>query len=69
MPQMHQLPHAAWGGAYFAPELGNVMTRWGVMDDPEAAFETLGGWLAAISGIEERRQMPRFKITPEEMRA
>ena len=45
------------------------MTRWGVMDDLEAAFETLGGWVAAISGIEERRQMPRFKITPEEMRA
>ena len=34
-------------GAYFAPELGNVMTRWGVHDDPEAAFETLKGWMEA----------------------
>ena len=31
-------------GAYFAPELGNVMTRWGVADDPQAAttFALLG---------------------------
>ena len=56
-------------GAYFAPELGNVMTRWGVMDDPEAAYEALDGWMAAQpSGIEGRRQMPLFKLTPEEMR-
>ena len=26
-------------GAYFAPELGNVMKRWGVADDPVAAAE------------------------------
>lgn len=32
-------------GAYFAPELGNVMKRWGVQDDPDSAFETLkAGW-------------------------
>ena len=56
-------------GAYFAPELGNVMTRWGVQDDPQSAFETLDGWMAAQpSGIEGRRQMPFFEITPEEMR-
>ena len=56
-------------GAYFAPELGNVMTRWGVQDDLETAFETLDGWMAAQpSGIEGRGQMPAFKITPEEMR-
>ena len=34
-------------GAYFAPEVGNVMTRWGVADDPEGAFETLKGWMEA----------------------
>lgn len=34
-------------GAYFAPEVGNVMTRWGVLDDPESAFETLKGWMEA----------------------
>ena len=56
-------------GAYFAPEVGNVMTRWGVTDDPEAAFETLKGWIEAMpTGIEGRRQMPRFDLTDEEIR-
>lgn len=56
-------------GAYFAPELGNVTTRWGVYDDPEGAYETLDGWMSAQpSGIEGRRQMPHFEITEEEMR-
>jgi nitric oxide reductase subunit C len=57
-------------GAYFAPEVGNVMTRWGVLDDPEAAAEILGGWMASQpSGIEGRRQMPQFNLTDEEIRA
>ncbi|MBS8228271.1 c-type cytochrome [Vannielia litorea] len=57
-------------GAYFAPELGNVMTRWGALDDPELAYEILDGWMKAQpSGIEGRRQMPFFEITEEEMRA
>ena len=57
-------------GAYFAPEIGNVMTRWGVADDPETAYEILDGWMQAQpSGIEGRRQMPHFEITEEEMRA
>lgn len=57
-------------GAYFAPELGNVMTRWGVADDPEAAFETLKAWMDAMpTGIEGRRQMPNFNLTDEEYRA
>ncbi len=56
-------------GAYFAPELGNVMTRWGVQDDPEAAYEVLDGWMKSQpSGIEGRRQMPFFDINEEEMR-
>jgi nitric oxide reductase subunit C len=56
-------------GASFAPELGNVMTRWGVRDDLQAAFETLDGWMSSQpSGIEGRRQMPHFEITPDEMR-
>ena len=56
-------------GAYFAPELGNVMTRWGVLDDPQTAYEVLDGWMAAQpSGIEGRRQMPHFTISEEEMR-
>ena len=57
-------------GAYFAPELANVMTRWGVNDDPEAAFETLKGWMEAMpTGIEGRRQMPNFGLNDEEYRA
>jgi nitric oxide reductase subunit C len=52
-------------GAYFAPELGNVMTRWGVQDDPQAAYEVLDGWMAAQpSGIEGRRQMPLSRSPP-----
>ncbi len=56
-------------GAYFAPELANVMKRWGVQDDPEAAFETLKGWIESQpSGIAGRRQMPRFELTDEQIR-
>lgn len=57
-------------GAYFAPELANVMQRWGVQEDPEEAFETLKSWMEAMpTGIEGRRQMPNFKLTDEEYRA
>lgn len=56
-------------GAYFAPEVGNVMTRWGVVDSPEDAFVTLKGWLEAQpSGVEGRRQMPRYHLSDEEIR-
>jgi len=56
-------------GAYFAPELGNVMTRWGVQDDPDSAFDILKGWMEAQpSGIEGRRQMPQFHLTDQEIR-
>ncbi|SHJ74293.1 nitric oxide reductase, NorC subunit apoprotein [Shimia gijangensis] len=56
-------------GAYFAPELVNVMTRWDVQDDPEAAFEVLKGWMdSQPTGIEGRRQMPQFNLTDEEVR-
>ena len=56
-------------GAYFAPELGNVMRRWAVQDDPDAAFEALKGWMQSMpTGIEGRRQMPQFNLTDEEYR-
>lgn len=56
-------------GAYFAPEVGNVMARWGVQDDPEDAFETLKGWMEAQpTGIEGRRQMPQFDLSDEDIR-
>lgn len=55
-------------GAYYAPELGNVMTRWGVSpDDHAGAMESLKAWMDAMpSGIEGRRQMPQFSLTDEE---
>jgi len=57
-------------GAYFAPELGNVTTRWGVYDDPEGAFQTMKSWLdAQPSGIPGRRQMPHFALSDEDIRA
>ena len=56
-------------GAYYAPEVGNVMTRWGVLDDPESAFESLKGWMEAQpTGIPGRRQMPNFNLSDEEIR-
>jgi nitric oxide reductase subunit C len=57
-------------GAYFAPEVGNVMTRWGVAeDDHEGAFVALKGWMDAMpTGIEGRRQMPNFGLTDDEYR-
>ncbi len=56
-------------GAYFAPEVGNVMTRWGTQDSPEDAFETLKAWMESQpSGIEGRRQMPRYELTDEDIR-
>jgi nitric oxide reductase subunit C len=55
-------------GAYFAPELGNVWTRWGGDKDPDSARETLRAWMAAQpSGIEGRRQMPQFHLSDDEV--
>ncbi len=56
-------------GAYFAPEVGNVMTRWGVTDDREIAFEVMRAWIdAQPSGVPGRRQMPYFEMTDQEVR-
>lgn len=56
-------------GAYFAPEVGNVMTRWGVLDDPDGAFDVLKGWMQAQpSGVAGRRQMPQFNLSDQEIR-
>jgi nitric oxide reductase subunit C len=57
-------------GAYFAPELGNVMTRWGVAPgDNEGAFVALKGWMDAMpTGIEGRRQMPNFGLSDDDYR-
>ncbi len=55
-------------GAYYAPEVGNVMTRWGVLDDPKAAFDTMKNWMnSQPSGTPGRRQMPQFNLTDEQI--
>ena len=58
-------------GAYFAPEVGNVMDRWGVEPgNNEEAFEMLKAWMDSMpSGVEGRRQMPNFNLTDDEYRA
>lgn len=54
-------------GAYYAPELGNVMKRWNVQNDPVAAAEVLKGWMSSMpTGTPGRRQMPQFNLTDEE---
>jgi nitric oxide reductase subunit C len=54
-------------GAYFAPELGNVMTRWGVNPATPGRLRRAEGWMDAMpTGIEGRRQMPNFGLTDEE---
>jgi nitric oxide reductase subunit C len=55
-------------GAYFAPELSNVWIRWGGDKDSSSAREALHAWMAAQpSGIEDRRQMPQFNLTDQEV--
>lgn len=54
-------------GAYFAPELGNVMRRWKVQDNPGAAKASLKAWMDAMpTNIKGRRQMPQFHLSDEE---
>lgn len=55
-------------GAYFAPELGNVWKRYGGVQDPQTARETLKAWMQAQpTGIEGRRQMPQFNLNDQEL--
>ena len=55
-------------GAYFAPELGNVWIRYGGPDDPEGARDALKAWIRSQpTGIEGRRQMPRFNLSEQEL--
>ncbi len=55
-------------GAYYAPELGNVWVRYGGKEDAEGAREGIEAWIRAQpSGIEGRRQMPKYDLTDEEM--
>jgi len=55
-------------GAYFAPEVGNVWVRYGGKEDPEGAREGIKSWIESQpSGIEGRRQMPKYDLTDQEM--
>jgi nitric oxide reductase subunit C len=57
-------------GAYFAPEIGNVWTRFGGRESPEGARAAIAGWIRAMpTGIPGRRQMPYFDLSDEEMDA
>ncbi|MDF1643177.1 MAG: cytochrome c [Pseudomonadales bacterium] len=50
-------------GAYFAPELGNVYTRFG------ESTEALKGFIKSrpVEGIPGRRSMPQFNLSEEEL--
>lgn len=55
-------------GAYFAPEVGNVLSRWGGDKDMKGAKETLRAWMKAQpSRVAGRRQMPDFKLSDPEI--
>ena len=52
-------------GAYFAPELGNVYTRFGNSTDAIVAFIKS----RPAEGIPGRRSMPQFNLSDEELEA
>jgi nitric oxide reductase subunit C len=52
-------------GAYFAPELGNVYTRFGNSKEAIMAFIKS----RPVQGIPGRRSMPQFNFTDEELNA
>lgn len=57
-------------GAYFAPELGNVWTRYGGRENPDAARAGLKAWIRAQPlNIPGRRVMPKFDLSEDELDA
>lgn len=57
-------------GAYFAPELGNVWTRYGGRENPGGARVALKGWIRAQPlNIPGRRVMPKFDLSEGELDA
>jgi len=52
-------------GAYFAPELGNVYTRFGESTDAIIGFIQS----RPVEGIPGRRSMPQFNLSDEELQA
>ncbi|WP_442488111.1 c-type cytochrome [Halomonas litopenaei] len=61
--------HSIMGeGAYFAPELSNVWTRYHGRENPEAARAGLAAWMRAQPlAAPGRRKMPHFDLSDEEM--
>jgi nitric oxide reductase subunit C len=57
-------------GAYFAPELGNVWTRYGGRENAEAARAGLKAWIRAQPlNVPGRRVMPKFDLSEDELDA
>lgn len=57
-------------GAYFAPELGNVWTRYGGRENAEGARAGIKGWIRAQPlNVPGRRVMPKFDLSEEELDA
>lgn len=57
-------------GAYFAPELGNVWTRYGGRDNAEGARAGLKGWIRAQPlNVPGRRVMPKFDLSDDDLDA
>ena len=55
-------------GAYFAPELGNVWTRYGGQDNAVGARAGLKAWIRAQPlNVPGRRAMPKFDLSEEEL--
>lgn len=55
-------------GAYYAPELGNVWVRFGGREDAQSARDGIKNWIKSMpTGIEGRRQMPKFDLTETEL--
>ncbi len=52
-------------GAYFAPELGNVYTRFGNSKEAIIAFIKS----RPVNGVPGRRSMPQFNLTDQELQA
>ena len=52
-------------GAYFAPELGNVYTRFG--NDKQMIKDVISS--RPVEGVEGRRSMPQFNLSEEELEA
>ncbi len=57
-------------GAYFAPELGNVWTRYGGRDNAEGARAGIKAWIRAQPlNVPGRRVMPKIEVTDAELDA